>query len=286
MKILPMLRVAAALPIALACGAAGASDAALAKLAECMKLKAATPEQQGCLKQVEALRQKPAPKMAAASVAAPRPKSATPGAAPAQPPKVIPVPMEVKSAAQQVGLAGGPSVAGLGGVAVGNIQGLDLETAMMAVQSQRANLLESQVRGQLDAISTRNSDISKLNELLGELKRLRPAGTDPEKWGNLGADAKAGRDMYARLQAAGVTFPSGGDKVDEPGSGIYDARQKTFDTWTGQIKGKIDSLNSSQQMDMLRMQSLTNKRNEAFDLMTNFIKKMADSRSSVLGNMR
>jgi hypothetical protein len=74
--------------------------------------------------------------------------------------------------------------------------------------------------------------------------------------------------------------------VNEPGTGIYDAKQKTFDLWSEQIKGKIDAMNSSQQMDMLRMQSLTNKRNEAFDLMTNFIKKMADSRSSILGNMR
>ena len=43
---------------------------------------------------------------------------------------------------------------------------------------------------------------------------------------------------------------------------------------------------NSQQMDMLRLQSLSNKRNEAFDLMTNFIKKMQENRSSVIGNMR
>jgi hypothetical protein len=39
-------------------------------------------------------------------------------------------------------------------------------------------------------------------------------------------------------------------------------------------------------MDMLRLQSLNNKRNEAFDLMSNFVKKMQDSRSSILSNMR
>jgi polyribonucleotide nucleotidyltransferase len=52
------------------------------------------------------------------------------------------------------------------------------------------------------------------------------------------------------------------------------------------LKGKIDALSNSQQMDMLRLQSMTNKRNEAFDVMTNFIKKMQDSRSSIIGNMR
>lgn len=42
----------------------------------------------------------------------------------------------------------------------------------------------------------------------------------------------------------------------------------------------------SQQLDMLHLQSLSNKRNEAFDTMTKLIKKMQDSRSSILENMR
>ncbi|SDM25115.1 hypothetical protein SAMN05428961_11212 [Paenibacillus sp. OK060] len=52
------------------------------------------------------------------------------------------------------------------------------------------------------------------------------------------------------------------------------------------LKNQIDAMGNSLQMDMLRVQSLSNKRNEAFDVMTNFIKKMQDSRSSIIGNMR
>ena len=52
------------------------------------------------------------------------------------------------------------------------------------------------------------------------------------------------------------------------------------------VKGMIDGESNSQQMDMLRLQSMSNKRNEAFDVMTNFVKKMQDSRSSIIGNMR
>ena len=52
------------------------------------------------------------------------------------------------------------------------------------------------------------------------------------------------------------------------------------------LKTSIDGESNSQQMDMLRLQSLSNKRNEAFDLMTNFVKKMQDNRSNILGNMR
>ena len=47
------------------------------------------------------------------------------------------------------------------------------------------------------------------------------------------------------------------------------------------ITTQIDSASNTQQMDMLRLQSLTQKRNEAFELMFNFMKKFADSRSAI-----
>lgn len=53
-----------------------------------------------------------------------------------------------------------------------------------------------------------------------------------------------------------------------------------------QLKEQINTLSNSQQMDMLRLQSLSNKRNEAFDTRSNFIKKMHESRSAILTNMR
>ncbi|THF57280.1 hypothetical protein [Pseudothauera rhizosphaerae] len=167
-----------------------------------------------------------------------------------------------------------------------DIKNLDIESAMMLVQSQRAQLLEGQLKTQMEDVSNRNKEIAKLNDLLDKLRTQRPGGTDPEKWGNMGADKAAGREIYAAVKEAGLTMPTGDDEVNEPGTGIYDAKQKTYDTWIEGIKGKIDSLNSTQQLDMIRLQSLTNKRNEAFEIMTNFISKMSKSRESIVGNMR
>ncbi len=50
-------------------------------------------------------------------------------------------------------------------------------------------------------------------------------------------------------------------------------------------QSQIDALGNSQQMDMLRLQSLSNKRNEAFEIMTNFMKKLSDSRSGIISKM-
>ena len=75
-----------------------------------------------------------------------------------------------------------------------DIQGMDLESALQAVQSQRAQLLENQLKDQLEDVQHRNQQLADLNAQQG-------------------------------------------------------------------------------QMDMLRLQSMNSKRNEAFDVMTNFVKK-------------
>ncbi|MEO2255760.1 hypothetical protein ABGV43_02300 [Paenibacillus amylolyticus] len=113
-----------------------------------------------------------------------------------------------------------------------DISSMDIETALMMVQSERTKLLDAQLQTQIQEVQNRNQQIAELN---------------------------------SQLQVA----QQNGDEA---------AVQK--------LKGQIDAASNSQQMDMLRLQSMSNKRNEAFDVMTNFIKKMQESRSSIIGNMR
>lgn len=72
----------------------------------------------------------------------------------------------------------------------------------------------------------------------------------------------------------------------EKGATTDTAKQAELDGQLQTIQNQINTLNNSQQMDMVRLQSMNSKRNEAFDTMTNFVKKMQDSRSSILGNIR
>jgi hypothetical protein len=197
------------------------------------------------------------------------------------------------------------SVTGPGGVGgVTNIQGMDLETAMMMVQSQRAELLESNMKDQLTAVSNRNKEIANLNSAMEKLRGLQASVSglkDTDKINDQlkDHDYQIEREVNQLLMDGQAQVTGSKDNMGrktDPTTG------KTTNAWPGSlngnytkaeltaliesIKGAIDTKNSSQQMDMLRLQSLTNKRNEAFDLMTNFIKKMQDGRSSIIGNMR
>ena len=131
-----------------------------------------------------------------------------------------------------VSSASASPISNFSGVTPIDISSMDIETALMMVQSERTKLLDAQLQTQIQEVQNRNQQIAELN---------------------------------SQLQVA----QQNGDEA---------AVQK--------LKGQIDAASNSRQMDMLRLQSMSNKRNEAFDVMTNFIKKMQDSRSSIIGNMR
>jgi flagellar capping protein FliD len=225
------------------------------------------------------------------------------------------------------------NINGAGQIGAIDVRGMDLESALMAVQSNRANLLESQLKDQISSVQAKNDQISKLNQLLGSLNKAAA---------NVPADAKAGdkvdfsanaTEINAAAESAGVALPAelqmqkpswevklvDGTRIEVDSAGKAEAESYKAKNWAfrstdysgkkgivsitelkpevkptkgqvdgfiQQLKSQIDSLSNSQQMDMLRLQSLSNKRNEAFEIMTNFIKKMQDNRSSIVGNMR
>ena len=185
---------------------------------------------------------------------------------------------------------GGPT--GVSGI---NVASMDIETALMMVQSRRTELLESQLKGQIEQVSQRNDRISKMNALMSELSSVNAQfGSKASNTTKVNAKSKDGgidnwnskissSNIQNMANAAGVNLES--MKVLSGGS-IGNATKGDIDVAIQKIKGMIDAESNSQQMDMLRLQSLSNKRNEAFDLMTNFVKKMHDGRASIVANMR
>ena len=189
---------------------------------------------------------------------------------------------------------------------------MDIETALLAVQGKRAELLESQLRDQIAAVQAKNQQIGKLNEVLsaltgslsaygteanGEYQASKaPANFSSEQLNQTIADSgisDMGWSVTITHESPGPVLNVGGGCL---GSAIYaelshikwdpSLKRNDIDGAITKVKGQIDSLANSQQMDTLRLQSLSAKRNEAFEQMTNWIKKMQDVRNNMLGNMR
>ena len=52
------------------------------------------------------------------------------------------------------------------------------------------------------------------------------------------------------------------------------------------LKGFMDTMNSQSQLDMIRLQGLINKRNQAFEMVSNALSKLSKPRDAIISNMR
>ena len=65
-----------------------------------------------------------------------------------------------------------------------------------------------------------------------------------------------------------------------------DKNKGAWDIKIEETKGEIDNLNSTSQLAMVKLQSLINKRNQAFDMLTNIINKIQNNLNNIVSNMR
>lgn len=185
----------------------------------------------------------------------------------------------------------------------------DIQTIIQMVQSERVRLLDTQLVDQVKAVQARNDQIAKLNNVLSALTKFQGAisGTDPDSkvkdWGWDKVDQYE-IPLNDAIKEAGITdigFTGAGRVTPGPGESLDDGhghviRDQTntcnggttkgqIDAAITKIKGLIDAESNNQQMDMLRLQSLNNKKNESIEILTNTQKKHTDANSNIIRNI-
>ena len=156
-------------------------------------------------------------------------------------------------------------------------QTMDFETLVLSIQSERANLLEEQLADQAKAIQDRNALIAQANDVLAKAKA---AQNNAAANNIVGGDINSDNEMTQFFQDNGIPFDS------KNSVGQIVGTKDQWDVYIQRIKNFTDKLNSSSQMDMIRLQSLMNKRDQAFEMMTNVLQKTSKLNSDIISNMR
>ncbi len=164
----------------------------------------------------------------------------------------------------------------------------DLETLLMMVQNERVRLLDQQLAMQVDAVLARNNQVAHLNKAqtaLNKAKQLFSADDKPDaKFKDTKInDKKDTAEHKAIVDEINKAFEDAGMSTRVSVSGL---KKHEVESLIQETKAAIDEQTNSQQLDMLRLQALSSKRNESFDVMTNFVKKLHESRASIISNMR
>ena len=243
-----------------------------------------------------------------------------------------------------------------------SLEGLDLESMIMAVQTNRVNVLDEQIKSKMEVVQARNVRINELNaNMSGMNAAIQRIGGDGAATNSLtgtaltdflaaapkqidtaamesrtsiatiansmaapGQQNQTGQSRWLKEEMVKQGYPVSTAMAGLPttASGtaavnLTDAQQATFkaeanafrswlnnpespttmktdpeaakvttrgqaEAYVKSLQTQIDSLGNTQQMDMLNLQSLSNKRNEAFEIMTNFMKKFNDSRAGII----
>ena len=157
---------------------------------------------------------------------------------------------------------------------------MNIPELILAIQVERGQILDNQIKGQMEDMQKRNEWLRDANAALGAMRAARPTSQDggAVSYGTFTDSKGQTQNVHEWMQQNGVAIETtGNDRV-----GV----QSEFDQAIQNLKSSIDTVNNQSQMDMVRLQGLMDKRNQAFDMMTNTISKSSKSLDSIIGNMR
>lgn len=161
---------------------------------------------------------------------------------------------------------------------------MSIPEMIMAIQIERGNVLDSQIKDQMTDMKERNDWLREANDALATLRtNLPPDQPGQEKsFGTMQHTAADGTVSTIPVDAwmiqNGIAVPDAG--------GDHRGTRAEFEAALANLKSSIDTVNSQSQMDMIRLQGLMDKRNQAFDMMTDTLSKTGKSLDNIVGNMR
>lgn len=154
-----------------------------------------------------------------------------------------------------------------------NGEGVDFQDIMIKISQNRATTVEGEVTPLSTRITNRNKNLEDLGNVLADLTKLQAQFNSDSK----GTDRKGSLQQSSKNILIGIF-----------GTLDWDNLQMTkyeVEEWLQKVKSKIDALNNEAQKDMTRLQSLVDRRDEAFSTASDLMSKIGDTRSNLIRNL-
>lgn len=155
----------------------------------------------------------------------------------------------------------------------------DLQDLLVAISQRRATAIEAEVQPLQTIINRRNAKLEKYGTVLAKLTELQGQFTDEDR-GNksVGIGNTITSDEFDAIM---VEIGYGGFVS---GSTLTMGKA-SCDGAVSRIKSAVDEMNNAAQKDMTRLQSIVDRRDEAFSTATSMMTAVSDTRSSLIKNL-
>ena len=146
-----------------------------------------------------------------------------------------------------------------------------LDALVMSVLTARADIIQVQLREQIESIQEKNDKLKLANKWLVAAKNKK------EEAGSSGEASfdKSFQDIWGKF---------GAEYYKKDGDLTHNATQ--WDVNVEGLKKEIEALTSQSQLETTKLQQTINKYNQSFEMLSNFINKYYQSLSTIIQNLR
>ncbi len=175
---------------------------------------------------------------------------------------------------------------------VNNVDGtpreLSIGQLVMAICLQRATALEAAIIELMETMNKTSEKLEALTEIETEVLTW-PTKYPDNSWRSLSLDqVSSGNSTYASQTYKDALFDIGVIENDIKNyvrwKGSPDNNDIMFDDFITQIESKMDEMNSFSQKTMIELQSLTSKRDQSYDMISNVLKSLNTVQVGIVNN--
>ena len=172
----------------------------------------------------------------------------------------------------------------------GSLRELSIGQLVMAICLQRASELETNIIALMEEMNSTSAQLEAMTEIENEIVKwpdeLKAAGTSARSLNNYNVSsdnaAYPGVTYKTALVDMGV-IANGISYVRV--SGNPDSDDIMYDDFISQLEAKMDEKNSFSQQKMIELQSLTNKRDQSYDMISNVLKSLNTTLTGNVNNL-
>ncbi|WP_281646111.1 hypothetical protein [Parendozoicomonas sp. Alg238-R29] len=151
-----------------------------------------------------------------------------------------------------------------------------IDALMLAVMSEKAEILEETLREQVQEVRTKNNKLKDANKIMAKARAAKKGSKESSKT-EMPQEVK---EFFAKND---ISWGSGGGKIDP--NQTHKLNSGEWDLAIENMKGWTESLTSSSQLDMTKLQSTSGKFNQTFEMMSQFISKYYRTGDNIIKNI-
>lgn len=151
-----------------------------------------------------------------------------------------------------------------------------LDALMLAIMSERAEILERTLRGQVQDVRAKNDKLKESNQMLAKARAAKSGSKEDRR-------TAMPQEVKVFFALNNISWDQGGGKINPDQD--YNLNSVQWDLAIENMKGFTESLTSTSQLDMTKLQSTSGKFNQTFEMMSQFVAKYYRTADSLIRNI-